>query len=229
LYDPEYGGFEENQNYSMILNMPDLTAAEKQSWLLSAVAPRPIALASTISRDGQVNLSPFSFFNVFSSEPPILIFSPARRLRDASRKHTLMNIEELGEVAISVVDAAILDRVNTASAEYPDGVNEFECAGFTQMKSTRIRPPFVAESKISMECKVTEVKPMGRMGGAGNLIICEVLVMHINENILDTNQKICPVKLNQVGRLGGDWYCSIDEFVLFTLPKPNGLPEKSNS
>jgi flavin reductase (DIM6/NTAB) family NADH-FMN oxidoreductase RutF len=213
----------------MILNMPDLTAAEKQGWLLSAVAPRPIALASTISRDGKVNLSPFSFFNVFSSEPPILIFSPSRRIRDASRKHTLINIEEVGEVAISIVDASILDQVNMASAEYPDGINEFEMADFTQMKSTKIRPPFVAESKISMECKVIELKPMGRMGGAGNLIICEVLVIHVNENVLDENHKICPVKFGQVGRLGGDWYCNMDEFILFKLPKPNGLPEKSNS
>ncbi len=205
----------------MILNMPDLTAAEKQSWLLSAVAPRPIALASTISRDGRVNLSPFSFFNVFSSEPPVLIFSPSRRLRDASRKHTLINIEEVGEVAISIVDASILDKVNIASAEYPDGVNEFECAGFTEMESTRIRPPFVAESKISMECRVIEMKPMGRLGGAGNLIICEVLVMHINENILDTDHKICPVKFEQVARLGGDWYARMSGEILFKLPKPN--------
>jgi flavin reductase (DIM6/NTAB) family NADH-FMN oxidoreductase RutF len=204
----------------MILNMPELTTAEKQSWLLSAVAPRPIALASTISRDGKVNLSPFSFFNVFSSEPPILIFSPSRRIRDASRKHTLMNIEEVGEVAISIVDASIIDRVNIASTEYPDGVNEFECAGFSEMKSTKIRPPFVKESKVSMECKVMEVKPMGRQGGAGNLIICEVLVMHINENILDADQKICPIKFGQVGRLGGDWYANMDEVILFKLPKP---------
>ena len=204
----------------MILNMPELTTVQKQNWLLSAVAPRPIALASTISRDGKVNLSPFSFFNVFSSEPPILIFSPARRIRDASRKHTLMNIEEVGEVAISVVDASILDRVNIASAEYPDGVNEFTCAGFTEMKSTKIRPPFVKESKVSMECKVIEVKPMGRQGGAGNLIICEVLVMHVDEHILDEKRNICPAKFGQVGRLGGDWYAGMDEFVLFQLPKP---------
>jgi flavin reductase (DIM6/NTAB) family NADH-FMN oxidoreductase RutF len=200
--------------------MSELTTIEKQNWLLSSVAPRPIALASTISRDGKVNLSPFSFFNVFSSEPPILIFSPARRIRDASRKHTLMNIEELGEVAISIVDTSILDRVNIASTEYPDGVNEFECAGFTEVKSTKIRPPFVKESKVSMECKVMEVKPMGRLGGAGNLIICEVLVMHVNEDILDGDHKICPVKFGQVGRLGGDWYANMDEFILFKLPKP---------
>lgn len=204
----------------MIPHMPDLTAVEKQSWLLSSVAPRPIALASTINREGQVNLSPFSFFNVFSSEPPILIFSPARRLRDASRKHTLMNIEEVGEVAISIVDASILKKVNIASAEYPDGVNEFECAGFTEMKSAKIKPPFVKESKISMECKVIELKPMGRQGGAGNLVICEVVVMHIHEDILDADGKICPVKFRQIGRLGGDWYAMITEHNLFKLPKP---------
>jgi flavin reductase (DIM6/NTAB) family NADH-FMN oxidoreductase RutF len=204
----------------MILHMSELSAAEKQNWLVSAVAPRPIALASTISRDGQVNLSPFSFFNVFSSEPPILIFSPARRIRDASRKHTLINIEEVAEVAISIVDASILDQVNISSAEFPDGVNEFEPAGFTESPSVAIRPPFVKESRVNMECKVKEIKPLGRQGGAGNLIICEVLVMHIDESILDGHQKICPLKFGQVGRLGGDWYCSMDEFILFKLPKP---------
>ena len=210
----------------MTLTMSELTAAEKQDLLLSAVAPRPIALASTMGRDGKINLSPFSFFNVFSSEPPILIFSPAFRIRDGSRKHTLMNIEEVPEVAISIVDASILIRVNIASAEYPDGVNEFEYAGFTEMPSTRIRPPFVKESKISMECKVIEIKPMGRKGGAGNLIICEVMVMHVDESILEEDQKICPIKFEQIARLGGDWYCRMDEAVLFTLGKPQGLPEK---
>jgi flavin reductase (DIM6/NTAB) family NADH-FMN oxidoreductase RutF len=204
----------------MILQMSELSAAEKQQWLVSAVAPRPIALASTVSRHGQVNLSPFSFFNVFSSEPPILIFSPARRIRDASRKHTLMNIEEVGEVAISIVDASILDQANIASADFPEGENEFEWAGFTEWPSVTISPPFVKESRVSMECKVNEIIPMGSKGGAGNLIICEVLVMHIDETILGTDQKICPVKFGQIGRLGGDWYCSMDEFVLFKLPKP---------
>ena len=210
----------------MTLEMSGLSAAEKQNWLLSAVAPRPIALASTVNRDGKVNLSPFSFFNVFSSEPPILIFSPARRVRDASRKHTLMNIEEVPEVAISIVDISILGRVNIASAEYPDGVNEFEYAGFTEMPSTRIRPPFVKEGKISMECRVIEIKPMGRKGGAGNLIICEVLVMHADESILDPDGKMDPAKFKQVARLGGDWYCRMDGSILFKMPKPVGIPEK---
>ncbi len=209
-----------------MLNMAELTAAQKQNWLLSAVAPRPIALASTVNRDGQVNLSPFSFFNVFSSDPPILIFSPARRIRDGSRKHTLMNIEEVAEVAISIVDASILQQVNIASAEYPDGVNEFEWAGFTQMPSTRIRPPFVKESKVSMECKVREIKPMGKSGGAGNLIICEVLVMHIDEEVLNEAGSICPIKFSQVARLGADWYTQVAETALFKLCKPEGLPER---
>jgi flavin reductase (DIM6/NTAB) family NADH-FMN oxidoreductase RutF len=210
----------------MTLTMSELTAAEKQNLLLSAIAPRPIALASTIDRDGKVNLSPFSFFNVFSSEPPILIFSPSLRLRDGTRKHTLMNIEEVPEVAISIVDISILEQVNIASAEYPDGVNEFEYAGFTEMRSTRIKPPCVKESKVSMECKVKEIKPMGRMGGAGNLIICEVLVMHIDESILNSDQRIDPAKFQQIARLGEDWYCRMDESVLFKLLKPIGLPEK---
>lgn len=210
----------------MILEMSGLSAAEKQNWLLSAVAPRPVALASTISRHGRVNLSPFSFFNVFSSEPPILIFSPALRIRDGSRKHTIINLLEVAEVAISIVDISILAQVNIASAEYPEGVNEFEFAGFTQSPSTRIRPPFVKESKISMECRMLELKPMGRQGGAGNLVICEVLVMHVSESLLDQQQKIDPGKFRQVARLGGDWYTRMDESLLFKLPKPQGLPEK---
>src|SRR5665213_1697293 len=210
----------------MILEMSGLSASEKQNWLLSAIAPRPVALASTIDRDGKINLSPFSFFNVFSSEQPILIFSPARRIRDGSGKHTLLNIEEVPQVAISIVDVSILNQVNISIADYADGVNELEYAGFTEMRSTLIRPPFVKESKISMECKVIEIKPMGKRGGAGNLIICEVLVMHVDESILDRDQKICPVKFEQIARLGGDWYCRMDKEVLFKLPKPAGLPEK---
>jgi flavin reductase (DIM6/NTAB) family NADH-FMN oxidoreductase RutF len=204
----------------MILQMSDLTTAQKQYWLLSAVAPRPIALASTINRKGQINLSPFSFFNVFSSEPPILIFSPSLKIRDGARKHTLMNLEEVPEVAISIVDASILDRVNHASAEFPHGINEFEEAGFTQHASTKIHPPFVKESKVSMECKVIEIKPVGKKGGAGNLIICEVLAMHVDESILDADGKVSPVEFQQIARLGGDWYARMDASVLFKLPKP---------
>ena len=210
----------------MTLNMAELNAAEKQHWLLSAVAPRPVALASTVSRDGLVNLSPFSFFNVFSSEPPVLIFSPSLRIRDGSIKHTLLNMMEVPEVAISIVDISILARVNIASAEYPRHENEFDYAGFTEMSSSRIQPPFVKESRVSMECRMMEIKPMGKQGGAGNLVICEVLVMHVCESVLDEHQKIDPGKFRQVARLGGDWYCRMEESVLFKLPKPRGLPEK---
>lgn len=213
----------------MILNMAELNAAEKQHWLLSAIAPRPIALASTVNRDGLVNLSPFSFFNVFSSEPPILIFSPALRIRDGSAKHTLLNLMEVPEVAISIVDISILARVNIASAEYPRHENEFDYAGFTEIPSSRIRPPFVKESRISMECRMTEMKPMGKQGGAGSLIICEVLVMHVSESVLDDHRQIDPAKFGQVARLGGDWYCRMEESVLFKLPKPPALPEKSKT
>jgi flavin reductase (DIM6/NTAB) family NADH-FMN oxidoreductase RutF len=204
----------------MTIEMAGLTTAQKQSWLLSAVAPRPIALASTINRRGQINLSPFSFFNVFSSEPPIVIFSPSLKIRDGARKHTLMNLEEVPQVAISIVDASILDRVNHASAEFPHGVNEFEEAGFTQHASSKIHPPFVKESKLSMECKVIEIKPVGKKGGAGSLIICEVLMMHVDESIIDTDGRVSPIEFQQIARLGGDWYARMDASVLFKLPKP---------
>jgi len=204
----------------MLIEMSHLSAADKQSWLLSAVAPRPIALASTINKNGQVNLSPFSFFNVFSSEPPIVIFSPALRIRDGSRKHTLINVEEIPEVAISIVDIAILEKVNTSSAEFPFGINEFREAGFTEEESITIRPPYVKEAKVSLECSVIEVRSLGKKGGAGNLIICEVQTIHVDTSILDSNGKIDPVRFVQVARLGDDWYTKTDKVVLFKLPKP---------
>ena len=205
----------------MKLNLKDLTPAETQNYLQHAIAPRPICFASTIDNVGKVNLSPFSFFNLFSSNPPVLVFSPARRVRDNTTKHTLQNVLEVPEVVINMVDYDMVQQMSLASCEFAKGENEFVKAGFTEEKASVVKPPLVKESKIKLECKVIEVKPLGTEGGAGNLIICEVLCMHIDESILDENKKIDQTKLNLVARLGGDWYCKIDETNLFKVAKPN--------
>jgi flavin reductase (DIM6/NTAB) family NADH-FMN oxidoreductase RutF len=170
---------------------------------------------------GQVNLSPFSFFNLFSSNPPIVIFSPARRVRDNTTKHTLQNVLELPEVVINIVDYDMVQQTSLASCEFPKEVNEFVKAGFTEEKSVLVKPPRVKESKISLECKVIEVKPLGDQGGAGNLVICEVLLMHIDDSILDEHKKIDQQKMHHIARLGGDWYCKVDSSNLFKVAKPN--------
>jgi flavin reductase (DIM6/NTAB) family NADH-FMN oxidoreductase RutF len=203
------------------LNFKNLPASEIQNYLQHAVAPRPIAFASTIDAAGNVNLSPFSFFNLFSSNPPVVIFSPARRVRDNTTKHTLQNVMEVPEVVISIVDYDMVQQTSLASCEFAKGENEFTKAGFTEEKATIVKPPMVKESKIKLECKVIEVKPLGTEGGAGNLVICEVLCMHINESILDENKKIDQTKINHVARLGGDWYCKVDATNLFKVAKPN--------
>ncbi len=205
----------------MILNLKDLTPADTQNYLQHAVAPRPIAFASTIDTEGKVNLSPFSFFNLFSSNPPVVIFSPARRVRDNTTKHTLQNVLDLPEVVINIVDYDMVQQVSLASCEYAKDENEFTKAGFTEEKSTMVKPPMVKESKIKLECKVIEVKPLGTEGGAGNLVICEVLCMHIDESILDENNKIDQTKISHIARLGGDWYCKTDKNNLFKVEKPN--------
>ncbi|MEO7444997.1 MAG: flavin reductase family protein [Ferruginibacter sp.] len=205
----------------MILNLKDLSPAEAQNYLQHAIAPRPIALASTIDKNGKVNLSPFSFFNLFSSNPPVVIFSPARRVRDNSTKHTLQNVEEVPEVVINIVDYDIVQQTSLSSCEYEKDINEFAKAGFTEELSTVVKPPMVKESKVKLECKVLEIKPLGTNGGAGNLVICEVLVMHIDESILGKDNKIDQKKLHHVARLGGNWYSRVDESNLFEVPKPN--------
>lgn len=201
--------------------LKNLPAAEAQNYLQHAVAPRPVCFASTIDKAGNVNLSPFSFFNLFSSNPPIVVFSPARRVRDNTTKHTLQNVEEVPEVVINIVDYNMVQQTSLASCEYPKGTNEFIKAGFTEEAATMIKPPMVKESKIKMECRVNEIKPLGSGGGAGNLVICEVLCMHIDESILDENKKIDQTKLHHVARLGGDWYCKVDKNSLFKVTKPN--------
>jgi flavin reductase (DIM6/NTAB) family NADH-FMN oxidoreductase RutF len=205
----------------LTLNLKDLTPADVQNYLQHAVAPRPIAFASTIDKAGNVNLSPFSFFNLFSSNPPVVIFSPARRVRDNTTKHTLQNVLEVPEVVINIVDYDMVQQTSLASCEFAKGENEFTKAGFIEEKATMVKPPMVKESKIKLECKVIEVKPLGTEGGAGNLVICEVLCMHIDESILDENKKIDQTKINHVARLGGDWYCKVNVTNLFKVAKPN--------
>lgn len=205
----------------LTINLQQVKPADVQNYLQHAIAPRPICFASTIDKAGNVNLSPFSFFNLFSSNPPVLIFSPARRVRDNTTKHSLENVLEVPEVVINLVDYDMVQQMSLASCEFPKGCNEFVKAGFTEEKATLISPPMVKESKIKLECKVLEVKPLGTGGGAGNLVICEVLCMHIDESILDENNKIDQTKMHHVARLGGDWYAKIDETNLFKVAKPN--------
>ena len=196
-----------------------LSPVQLQGYLQSAVAPRPIAFASTIDANGKPNLSPFSFFNVFSSNPPILIFSPARRVRNNTVKHTLENCEATREVVINVVNYAIVQQASLSSTEYPDGVNEFLKSGLTMLPSDLIKPYRVAESPVQFECKINEIIALGDQGGAGNLIICEVVKIHIHENILDDQNRIDQHKIDLVSRLGGNWYSRANEG-LFEVEKP---------
>ncbi len=203
------------------IDISSLPVMEKQQWLQHAIAPRPVCFASTIDKQGNVNLSPFSFFNLFSSNPPIVIFSPARRGRDNTTKHTLENVLEVPECVINIVDYAMVQQMSLSSCEFPKEVNEFVKAGFTEQPSTRVQPPMVKEAKIKLECKVNEVKSLGENGGAGQLVIAEVLCMHVDESILGDDGKIDQQKLELVARLGGDWYCKVDPTNLFKVPKPN--------
>ena len=190
------------------------------SHLLAAVAPRPIAFASTMDKHGKPNLSPFSFFNVFGVNPPIAIFSPSRRVKNNTIKHTLENAMETGEVVINVVNYAMVQQVSLASTEYANGINEFEKSGFTAIESVKVKPFRVKESPVQLECKVQEIIHTGTEGGAGNLIICEILLVHISEDILDANGKIDQQKIDLVGRLGADWYVRANGNALFEVEKP---------
>jgi flavin reductase (DIM6/NTAB) family NADH-FMN oxidoreductase RutF len=197
----------------------DVSSAKLQGYLQGAVGPRPIAFASTVDKNGVPNLSPFSFFNIFSATPPILIFSPARRVRDNTIKHTLINAEATREVVINVVNFDIVQQTSLSSSEYPDGVNEFVKAGFTAIPSEMVKPYRVAQSPVQFECKVNEIISLGTQGGAGNLVICEVLKMHISESVLDENGNIDPVKIDLVSRMGGNWYSRANQG-LFEVAKP---------
>jgi flavin reductase (DIM6/NTAB) family NADH-FMN oxidoreductase RutF len=188
--------------------------------LLGAIGPRPIAFASTVDAEGNDNLAPFSFFNVFSANPPILIFSPARNGRTNTTKDTYNNVKAIPEVVINVVNYDIVHQMSLASSPFPAGVSEFTKAGFTPLLSETIRPKRVAESPVQLECKVIEVKELGDQGGAGNLVICEVLRMHIHEGVLDENGKIDQHKIDLVSRMGGNWYCRADQHAMFEIQKP---------
>ena len=205
----------------MTLDLTSLTVPERQYYLQHVIAPRPICFASTIDKAGNVNLSPFSFFNLFSSNPPVVIFSPARRVRDNTTKHTLQNVLEVPEVVINMVTYDMVQQVSLASCEFPKEVNEFSKAGFTPEPATIVKPPMVKESKAKLECRVIEIKHLGQEAGAGNLILCEVVKMHIDDSLLDENKKIDQRRINHVARLGGDWYCVVNESNLFEVEKPN--------
>ncbi|GAO42059.1 flavin reductase family protein [Flavihumibacter petaseus] len=206
----------------MQIDLAALTPAMKQQWLQHAIAPRPICFASTIDVDGKVNLSPFSFFNLFGTNPPVIVFSPSRRVRNNTIKHTLENVMAVPEVVVNIVDASMVQQVSLASCEYPREVDEFGKAGFTAEPATLVRPPMVKESKVKMECRVLEIKSLGETGGAGNLVICEVLRLHIDDTILnEAGTMIDQRKLHHVARLGGNWYCRVDPSNLFEVEKPN--------
>ncbi len=199
----------------------EIKTAQLHAYLLGAVAPRPICFASTVDADGNSNLSPFSFFNVFGSNPTTLIFSPSRKVRDNTIKHTLENIYATNEVVINVVNYAMVQQMSLSSCEYSKDTDEFIKAGFTKLPSEKIKPFRVAESPVQMECKVRQVIETGTEGGAGNLVICEVLVMHINDSILNDKQQIDPDKIDLVARMGGDFYCRASGAAVFEVEKPN--------
>ena len=196
-----------------------IKTAQLHGYLLGSIAPRPICFASTIDAQGRVNLAPYSFFNVFSACPPILVFSPARRVRDNTVKHTLENVQEVAEVVINVVSYAMVQQMSLASTDYPKGVSEFKKAGFTELPSACVAPPRVAEAPVQLECKVIQVVPLGDQGGAGNLVMAELLRMHINEDVLDDDGVIDPRKIDLVSRLGADWYSRAKDG-LFEVAKP---------
>jgi flavin reductase (DIM6/NTAB) family NADH-FMN oxidoreductase RutF len=202
------------------LNPKELPIPQLHGYLLGAVGPRPIAFASTIDEDGNANLAPFSFFNVFSAKPPIMIFSPARSGRTNTTKDTYNNVKKIKEVVINVVNYDIVHQMSLASSPFNPSIDEFEKAGFTKLKSDTIKPYRVAESPVQFECKVNEVIELGNEGGAGNLVICEVTKIHINEAVLDDNGKIDQHKIDLVSRMGGNWYCRADKNSMFEIKKP---------
>ena len=198
----------------------DLNNVQLQTLLQTAIAPRPIALASTIDKDGNVNLSPFSFFNMFSTNPPVVIFSPSRRVRDNTTKHTLENVNQVAEVVIGIVNYSIVQQISLASTEYEKGVNEFVKAGLTMKEADLVKPKLIEECPVNLECKVLEIKSLGTEGGAGNLIICEIIKIHLREEYLNDEGNLDQKKLDLVARLGANWYSRNNENNLFEVPKP---------
>lgn len=195
----------------------DISGQQLQTIMQTAIAPRPIAFASTVDAEGNVNLSPFSFFNMFSTKPPIIIFSPSRRVRDNTTKHTLHNVHDTPEVVIGIVNFPIVQQVSLASTEYEEGVNEFIKAGLTMKPADLVKPPLIAECPVNFECKINEIKSLGEEGGAGNLVICEVIKIHIREEYLNEEGNLDQRKLDLVARLGGNWYSrnTVDNLLKF--------------
>ena len=204
----------------LTLTAADLTPLEIQNYLQYAIAPRPICFASTVDRAGNINLSPFSFFNLFSSNPPVCVFSPSRRVRDNTTKHTLENLLEVPECVINIVNYDMVQQTSLASSEYPKGTNEFIKAGFTELKSELVRPPRVAEAPVQLECSVRDIISLGKTPGAGNLVLADIKLIHIRESLLDESGKIDQARIDLVARLGGDWYCRVTKDNLFKVAKP---------
>jgi flavin reductase (DIM6/NTAB) family NADH-FMN oxidoreductase RutF len=206
----------------MLLHLAELPAATRQQWLQHAIAPRPIALVSSINKKGEANLAPFSFYNMVSTEPPLVVFSPARRLRDNSTKDTLNNLIQTREAVIHMVTHDMVQQVSLASCEYSAGTDEFVKAGFTKEEAAMVAPPMVKESPVKLECRIINIQPLGDAGGAGNLVIAELLCMHVRDEILNAESSmIDQQKTALVARLGGDWYCHVEPANLFKVPKPN--------
>ncbi|GAB3807464.1 flavin reductase family protein [Spirosoma humi] len=201
------------------INPADLKPNEFYRFMIGTIGPRPIAFASTMAADGTVNLSPFSFFNIFGYNPATLVFAPSRN-RHGHKKHTLLNLEEVGEVVINIVNYAMVEQMSLASAEFEKGVNEFEKAGFTAIASDRVRPPRVAESPAAFECIVKQIIPTGDGPGSGSLVICEVVMGHFHDTIFDAKGAIDPNQLDLIGRMGADWYCRAHGDALFEVARP---------
>ena len=204
----------------LTINPSDISRSQLYAYLVAAIAPRPIAFASTVDKSGNVNLSPFSFFNIFSFNPPIVIFSPARSSRTNQTKHTLQNILEVPEVTLNIVNYPMIEQMSLTSTAYEKGVNEFVKAGFTQLPSKKIQPPRVGEAPVVLECLVEQVIPLGNQGGAGNLVIATIILLHIKPEYLDENGNLATQKLDLVARMGGNWYCRASDDALFEIPKP---------
>ncbi len=202
------------------LDPKELTIPVLQKYLQNAIAPRPICFASTVSKNGEPNLAPFSFFNLFSSNPPIAIFSPAYSGRTGAAKDTLLNVKEMPEVVINMVNYDMVQQTSLASSPFPKGTNEFVKAGFTPLASELVKPARVKESPVQLECKVIEVKELGKAGGAGNLVICEILRIHISDSVLNENKQIDAHKIDLVARMGDNWYCRASGAAMFEVEKP---------
>jgi flavin reductase (DIM6/NTAB) family NADH-FMN oxidoreductase RutF len=202
------------------IDLTELEVPKAHRYLLSAVGPRPICFASTMDEKDRPNLAPFSFFNVFSSNPPIAIFSPSRSGRTGKHKDTFNNVQKVKQVVINLVDYKMVEQMSLASSPYPPETDEFLKSGFTPLKSELIKPFRVKEAPIQMECEVIEIKELGQTGGAGNLVICKIVKMHIAEELLNNEKMIDQEKIDLVARMGGDWYCRTDSNSMFKIKKP---------